>query len=209
VYSACKARTIHRTLCSIRNNRMLIKNKGIKTNTFYIPPFDLNVGEIIVLYLFNGSHFYETEMFLKDIFIGKTKDKNVVVNQKLTFVEHFIEPKFRRLFYPMTVSEYLEKNANQNSPYASKIYQIDWINEKTKVNTLPGNPRRLLSLYATLSKTKNIIFDVAGQDPQGAERTYKIVKEVVSNGGSAILLDGFEDMKKDCTKYVELQWNKK
>ncbi|WP_405207173.1 hypothetical protein [Aquimarina sp. LLG6339-5] len=188
---------------------MLIKNKGIKTNTFHIPPFDLNVGEIIVLYLFNGSHFYETEMFLKDIFIGKTKDENVVVNQKLTFVEHFIEPKLRRLFYPVTVGEYLKKNANLNSPYASKIYQIDWINEKTKVNTLPGNPRRLLSLYTTLSKTKNIIFDVAGQDPQGAEETYKIVKEVVHNGGSAILLDGFEDMKKDCTKYVELQWNKK
>ena len=53
---------------------MLIKNKGIKTDTFYIPPFDLNVGEIIVLHLFNGQHFYETEMLLKDIFIGKTKD---------------------------------------------------------------------------------------------------------------------------------------
>ena len=188
---------------------MLIKNKGIKTGTFYIPPFDLNVGEIVVLYLFNGQHFYDTEMFLKDIFIGNTRNKNVIVNQKMTFVEHFIEPKIRRLFYPVTVGEYLEKNANLNSPYASKIYKIEWINRKTKVNTLAGTPRRLLSLYATLSKTKNIVFDVAGQDPQGAEDTYKVVKEVVTKGGSAILLDCFEDMKNDCTKYVELQWNKK
>ncbi|WP_298321372.1 hypothetical protein [uncultured Aquimarina sp.] len=188
---------------------MLIKNKGIKTDTFYIPPFDLNVGEIIVLHLFNGQHFYETEMFLKDIFIGKTKDTNVVLTQNLTFVEHFIEPKIRRLFYPLTVGEYLNKNANLNSPYASKIYETEWINKKTKVNTLPGNPRRLLSLFATLSKTKNIVFDVAGQDPKGAEKTYELVKEVVNNGGSAILLDCFEDMKNDCTKYVELQWNKK
>ena len=188
---------------------MLIKNKGIKTDTFYIPPFDLNAGEIIVLHLFNGQHFYETEMFLKDIFIGKTKDMNVILNQKFTFVEHIIEPKIRRLFYPLTVGEYLNKNANINSEYAKKIYEIEWINEKTKVNTLAGNPRRLLSLYAKLSRTKNIVFDLAGQDPQGAEKTYSIVKEVVNKGGSAILLDCYEDMKNDCTKYVELQWNNK
>ncbi len=188
---------------------MLIKNKGIKTDTFYIPPFDLNAGEIVVLHLFNGQHTHETEMFLKEIFIGKTKDKNVILNQTLTFVEHIIEPKIRRLFYPVTVGEYLIKNSNMNSPYANKIFEIEWINKRTKVNTLPGTPRRLLSLYATLSKTKNIVFDVAGQDRQGADKIYKIVKKVVKNGGAAILLDYFEDMKNDCTKYVELQWIKK
>ncbi len=186
---------------------MLIENKGIKTDTFYIPPFDLNVGEIIVLHLFNGQHFYETEMFLKDVFIGKEQDENVVIHKNLTFVEHFIEPKIRRFFYPVTVEEYLKKNADLKSPYAAKIYEIEWINQKTKVNTLAGNPRRLLSLYATLSKTNNIVFDVVGQSPKGAEETYEVVKEVVNNGGSAILLDCFEDMKNDCTKYVELQWN--
>lgn len=188
---------------------MLIENKGIETDTFYIPPFNLNVGEIVVLCLFNGQHFYETEMFLKDIFCGKTKDKNVVVHKKSTFVEHFIEPKLRRLFYPITVGEYLKKNANLDSPYANKIYETEWINEKTKVNSLDGTPKRLLCLYTTLSKTDNIIFDVAGQDPKGAEKTYEIVKGVVKKGGSAILLDCFEDMKNDCTNYIELQWKKK
>jgi len=188
---------------------MLIESKGIKTDTFYIPAFDLNEGEIVVLYLFNGQHFYDTEMFLKDIFCGKTINKNVLVYKTLTFVEHFIEPKLRRLFYPVTVGEYLRRNANLDSPFATKIYEIEWITENTKVNTLAGNPRRLLSLYSTLTKTDNIVFDVAGQDPKGAEETYKIVKDVVRKGGAAILLDCFEDMKNDCTKYIELQWTKK
>ena len=187
---------------------MLIENKGIRKDNFYIPPFILNEGEIVVLYLFNGQHLYETEMYLKDIFCGKLKNENVLVHKRLTFVEHFRESELRRLFYPVTVGEYLKKEANFESAFATKIYEIDWINEKTKVNTLAGNPRRLLSLYATLSNTKNIVFDVAGQDPQGADETYKIVKEVVKNGGSAILLDCFEDMKNDCTKYIELQWTK-
>lgn len=187
---------------------MLIENKGIRTDTFYIPPFDLNVGEIVVLNLFNGQHFFETKMFLKDIFCGKTKEENIVVHKELTFVEHLIEPKLRQLIYPITVGEYLKKNAILDSPYATKIYDNEWINEKTKVNTLAGTPKRLLSLYATLSKTDNIVFDIAGQDPKGAEEIYEIVKDVVKKGGAAILLDCFEDMKNDCTKYIELQWKK-
>ncbi|AZB00234.1 hypothetical protein EG359_11625 [Chryseobacterium joostei] len=188
---------------------MLIENKGIKTKTFYIPPFELDAGDFVVIYLYNGYHFYETEMFLKDIFCGNTRDQDVTVHKKLTFVEHFIEPTLRRLFYPVTVGEYLRKNANLDSPYAKKIYEFEWINEKTKLNTLPGNPRRLLSLYSTLSKTDNIIFDIVGVSPQDAKKIYKTVKEIVQKGGSAILLDGFNDMKNDCTKYVELQWTPK
>ncbi len=187
---------------------MLIENRGIKTDNFYIPPFNLNAGEIIVLYLFNGLHFYNTEMFLKDIFCGIKKNENVFVHTNLTFVEHFIESKIRRLFYPVTVGEYLKKNANLDSPYTTKIFDIEWITKKTKVNTLAGNPRKLLSLYATLSMTNNIMFDLVGQDPIGVEETYKEVQKIVNKGGSAILLDYFGNMKKDCTKFIELQWTK-
>ncbi len=188
---------------------MLIENKGIRTDTFYISPFNLNAGELVVLHLFNGPHFYQTEMFLKDIFSGKKKDENVIVHKHLTFVEHFIEPNLRRLFHPVTVGEYLNKNANLGSQYATKIYEIEWIHQKTRINTLAGTPRRLLSLYATLSKTDNIIFDVIGQDPRGGEETYEIVKDVVKRGGSAIFLDCFGGMQNDCTKYIELQWMNK
>ncbi|HEY4789261.1 MAG TPA: hypothetical protein VIH57_24595 [Bacteroidales bacterium] len=187
---------------------MIVENKGIRTNKFFIPPFDLNAGEIVVLYLFNGQHFYETEMFLKDIFTGKTTNENVKVHKPMKFVEYFIEPEIRRMFFPVTVGEYLKKKANLNSNFATKIYETKWITKKTKVNTLAGNPRKMLSLYATLSETKDIIFDLVGQDPKGAEETYMTVKEIVKDGGSAILLDSFSDMKDDCTKYIELQWIK-
>ena len=187
---------------------MLIKNKGLKTDTFYLPPFELNVGEIVVLSLSNGHHSYEAATYLKDIFTGKTKDNHVLVNQKLTYVEHFIEPKFRRLIYPVTVGEYLKRNANSDSPYATKIYEDEWINKRTKVKTLAGNPRGLLRLYVALSKTNNIIFDLVGQDPNGVEQTYNTVKKEASRGGAAILLDYLDGMKSDCTQYVEVEWEK-
>lgn len=186
---------------------MLIENKGIKTDTFYIPPFDLNNGEIVIIYLFGGGYFHKTAMFLKDIFCNKVKNENIIIHKELTFVPHFIEPNLRRIFYPVTVGEYLKKNANLASPYATKIYEIDQINEKTKIKTLIGNRKKLLCLYATLSKTENIIFDLIGQGPQEAEEIYKIIKEIVKKGGSVILLDSFDDLKNDCTKYIEIQWN--
>ncbi|MFS4430429.1 hypothetical protein [Chryseobacterium sp. S90] len=183
-----------------------IENKGIKTDQFYVPPFTLNEGEIIIINLFNGPRFHETEMFLKDLFCGKVPHENIIIHKKMTFVEHFRESKFRDIFYPMTVGEYLRKNANPANPYSEKIYETEWINKKIKINTLTGSPRNLLSLYTTLSNTNNIIFDLVGLGPDGAQENYKIVKEVVKNGGSAILLDGYDEMKNDCTKYIELQW---
>ena len=35
-----------------------------------------------------------------------------------------------------------------------------------------------------------------------------MVKDAVKDGGSAILLDHFEDMKELASKYIELEWNK-
>ncbi len=180
---------------------MIVENKGIRKNKFFIPPFDLNASEIVVLNLFGGQHFYETEMFLKDIFTGETTNENVKVHKPMKFVE----PIIRRMFLPITVDKYLKKKANPKSNFATKIYETEWITKNTKVNTLAGNSRKLLSLYATLSETKDIIFDLVGQNPKDAKEIYMKVMENVKSGGSAILLDNCSDMKDDCTKYIELQ----
>jgi hypothetical protein len=187
---------------------IVLENNGIKTDTFYVPPFDLYEGEVVVLFVCNGMYYYNTEMFLKDIFCGKTKNQNVVLHKKMTFVEHFKESNLRSTFFSTTVGEYLRKNADLDNPFSKKIFEIEWITNKTKMNTLAGTPRRLLCLYAALSKTKDIVFDLAGQDPAGAESTFKMVKKAVKDGGSAILLDSFEDMKKHCSKYIELEWDR-
>jgi hypothetical protein len=188
---------------------MIVKSKGIKTDLYYIPPFELRDGELVVIYLYGGAHYYDLKTELGDIFTGKTRNDNVNIFRPLTFVEHFKESTFRRLFYPVTVGEYLNKNANSKNNFATKIYDIDWISKKTKVNTLAGNTRKLLCLYSTLSYTSDIVFDLAGQDPQGALETYKLVKDTIRNGGSGILIDWADDMKDDCTKFITIEWTEK
>ncbi len=121
---------------------MIIENKGIIEDKYFIPPFQLNEGEIIVLHLFGGQHFHPIELYLKDIFTGKIKHKNVLVHKPLAFVEYIFEPQWRSFLYPITVGEYLKKNANLNNEYASKIYKTNsWISKKMKIYNLPGNKK--------------------------------------------------------------------
>ena len=185
--------------------KILIKSTGITFRNFYIPPFELFEGEIIVIYLYNGEHVFDLEMHLKNIFEGKIQNKNVVINQKLSFVEYIRESEFRKIFYPITVKEYLKKHANLNNYYADKIYDTDWINPQTKINRLPGNHRKQLSLYSTLSNSNNIMLDVVGQDTRGAIETFNIIKKETQNGGSAIIFDNFDDLKNYCCKYIKAQ----
>src|SRR5688572_17634330 len=122
---------------------MILESKGIKTDRYYIPPFELQEGEIVVINLYGGAHYYDLKTELVDIFTGRTKHASVNILRPLTFVKHFIEPAFRRIFYPVTVSDYLKRNANEKSHFATKIYDNKYITKKTKVQSLAGDSRKL------------------------------------------------------------------
>jgi len=100
----------------------------------------------------------------------------------------------------------LKKHADPNSPYAQKIYEYEWINNKTKVHNLAGNPKKLLSLYSVLSKKTNIIIDFAGQDAQGIVLASKVIQEEIKKGHSAVLFDSFRHLENSCDHYLEIEW---
>lgn len=185
---------------------LLIESKGIRTDQYFITPFELREGELVVLYLYGGAHFQSIKTELVNIFTEKIKNENIIISKPLTYVDYFKESKFRKLFFPVRVDGYLRKNANLESKFIQKIFEIPWINKKTKINELYWNTKRLLALYATFSKTKNIVFELAGQGPKDAKETCDIVRNEISKGGSAILIDWASDMKDNCDKFITLEW---
>jgi len=187
---------------------IVLENKGIQTDTFYLPAFVLLEGEVVVLFLNNRGHYNDTEMFLKDIFCGKIKHENVILHRKMKYVDYFRRSYFRDTFFPLTVGRYLKKNADLKSPFPNRIYEDKWIKKETKIEKLAGTQRKLLTLYATLSKTKDIVFDLPALDWEGTEFAFKMVADAVKDGGSAILLDGIENMKEYAAEFIELEWNK-
>lgn len=186
-------------------NPILIECKGISTDLFSLPPFILHKGKTIGIYTGNNEP-HSAEQYLTAIFTGKVEHKNTIVYKNFTFVDYIWESEWRRIFYPITVGEYLKKNADPNSHYSKKIYEYEWINKKTKLNSLPGNPRKLLSLYSVISKKTNIIIDFVGQDTQGIILASKVIQEEIKKGSSAVLFDSFRDLKNSCDHYLEIEW---
>ncbi|MFB9079631.1 hypothetical protein ACFFLS_07065 [Flavobacterium procerum] len=186
--------------------KLLIKCKGIRTNAYFIPPFELREGELVFLYLHNGPHYQNIKTELLDIFTGKIKNENVIISKSLTYVDYFRESKFRNLFFPLRVGNYLKKKANLESKFIEKIYEFPWINKETKIEDLYWNSKRLLSLYATFSTTKYIIFELAGQGGADASEMVDIIKNEIRKEGAAILLDWSPDMKDNCDKFIASEW---
>lgn len=190
----------------LSDKKIVIQNKGIRTDYFYIPPFNVREGDFVLIRLDNHVVSSYVEEKLIAILTGKEKHENVTINKPHTFVKHFRESRFKDRFFPATVGEYLSKNANPESKFATKIYEIEWMRKDIKVHTLAGNPRKLISLYSVLSKTNNIVFDLTAQDREGMEHAAKIVKDEIADGGSAILFDWSDHLKNVSTKCIRIEW---
>lgn len=185
---------------------LLLENKGIRTDQYFIPPFELREGELVVINLHGGPHYYEFKRILIDILTGKIKNENVTLKRPFVYDNYFKESKFRRIFFPTTVEVFLEKNANLESEFIQKIYSFPWVNKKTKFKELYWGYQKIVFLCSTLSKTKDIVFDLAGQHPESAKISFEIVKNVVKNGGSAILIDSVPEFKEECDEFITLEW---
>lgn len=164
---------------------------------FLIPSFTLNKGEIIIIEIPNGLEFQKISLRLIEILTE--------ICSEIKYVEHFKENSFLNKLFPMTIGRYL-KSCDENSIYKNKIYEIEWIKPEIKINSIIGSKRRLLSLYKTLTFTKNIIIDLVGVDPIGGIEIYKILKQNQEENGSVILFDSCNEFENDCTNFIRAKY---
>ena len=193
-------------ICKRHMNEIIVESKGIKTSQYLIPSFELRKGELIVIYLQGGFHFDEIKMQLTAILTGQAYHENIKIFKPLTFAESFKESKFRRIFNPTTVFIYLKRNANPKEIVTSKIFEMDTFSKKDKMKDLDTSQQKRLSLCSVFSKTKNIVFDLRGEGPVGANKTVEFVKNEIKNDGAAILIDWADDMKDNCSKLISIEW---
>ncbi|MBE8727313.1 hypothetical protein [Flavobacterium hungaricum] len=187
--------------------KRLIESKGIRTDEYFIPPFELRKGELVLIHLFGGAHFYEMKEMLTDIFTGKTRHENVNVFKPLTFAENFKESRLERVFNPVTVGKYLKRNAALYDESEPGIFEENGFSKKDKVKNLDYSQKKLLSLYSVFTKTSDIVFDLSGEGPVGALKTFDFVKDQIKNDGAAILIDwAGDDVKDKCSKCITIEW---
>ncbi|MBZ4037329.1 hypothetical protein K6T82_21395 [Flavobacterium sp. 17A] len=185
---------------------LILESKGIKTDQYFIPPFELYEGELIVIYMENHRYLEDMKLELVSIFAGIKKHKNVKVIKPLTFARPIEESMLKRIIYPMNVRQYLKRNAELKSSVVSRIFEIDSFTKKHKIKNLNTSERKRLSLCSVFSKTKNVSFDLRGEGADYYLKTYEFVKEEIKNGGAAILIDWSDDLKNNCSKFITIEW---
>jgi hypothetical protein len=183
----------------------LIQTSGLRIDKFYIPPFTVDKGDFVVIELPDLQYFTEVLFKLVDILTKKKTPPGVTVKTEFTFVEDIVETGWTRFFRPMTVGRYIKIKGNPSDRALNKIYEICDFKSTTRINRLPGNQRKLLSMLTTLSWTNNIIFDYRGVDLVGAQTIHGLVKETIHAGGTVILLDNYDDFKNDRTKFIKYE----
>jgi hypothetical protein len=183
----------------------VVQTTGTTIDDFYIPPFTVDKGDIVVVQLPNGPYFYGLLLRLVDILTGKTKNETVDLKDKFRFVEHIKESRWTSIVYPLTVERYIKKYGNPDSDVPKRIYEFEGIRPNTRIVRMPGSHRKLLSLLTTFSWTDKIVFDLAGVDPTGGRQTFDFVKSQVDNSGAAILIDSYDDFKNDCSTFLKVE----
>jgi hypothetical protein len=181
----------------------MVHSAGFTVDNFFIPPFTVQQGEILIIDIDNGPHFVSLRDRLVNIFLKRESDGKVFVNEPFRFVSSIEETVWQRFFKRLTVKDYIENASSPDSSLPNEIYDIAHIKPKTKIIELAGTPRKILSVLCSLSWSDKIIFDLLGVDPLGAEKIFILVKNHIGPEGCAILIDGYDDFKNSGSKYVK------
>ncbi|WP_052592026.1 hypothetical protein [Aureispira sp. CCB-QB1] len=184
---------------------MIAQSNGFIVNGFKIPPFTLNKGDFILLFVensFEALHLKE-QLFL--LFSSKKLHPKLTINENITTVANIQLNSIKEFFIPTSVQKYIYKNAKTPSNTLHQIVSFENIFPNSKITHLPGTDRKLISLLTTLSYTRNIIFDLGGLDPLGAEKIVnEVTNQLIHKGGAAILIDSFEGFENRCSQFLKI-----
>lgn len=183
----------------------LITSEGIKLREFYIPPFTIHRGEIVVIRLPEGAYFRELLFELVPILTGERIYPGVEPDKSFRYVRHIEESRWRSLLFPLLVKRYISRNANPHSEI-SKLAIDDRVTPDTKICSLAWTQRKKVSLFTELSWSDRIIFDLMGIDPAAAEEICTLIKRYTVPSGAAILIDYYDELSDVRTQLIEFQY---
>ncbi len=185
----------------------MVRSAGFTVDNFFIPPFTIQQGEILIIDIDNGPHFVHLRDRLVSTFLNRESNNKIFVNEPFRLATPIVENAWQRFFIRLTVKEYIKNAGNPNSLLPNEIYDIAYIKPKTKIIELAGTSRKMLSVLCSLSWSDKIIFDLLGIDPMGAENIFTLVKKHIGQKGCAILIDGYDDFKNSGSRYVKAIYN--
>jgi hypothetical protein len=147
----------------------IIKCEGFSIENLYFEEFTLQNGGYISID-FSEGHDGKVEMILYEIFSGKRKMSGVLTSAQIIPIISPVVGPGPAIFFNRTAGKFLKEQSLFSDEDTIDILKEMDINPKISIYSLGANERKLLSLEAAYSKTKNIIICTSGLDYTGLEK---------------------------------------
>jgi len=179
---------------------ILIESKGFYIEKYYMPPFCVKKGELLVIDINKDIPFYKFELLMANILSGKNIDENITINSPFLFTGRvWKESWFASTFCPTTIKKYIKQDVFNYKSIIETVNNLDsnflelkYLKEDDKMSSLEATPFRLISILTAFAKNRYIFTDMMGQAPNGIKLTWDIINENIENEGSCIILDQLE-----------------
>ena len=188
---------------------ILIESKGFYIDKYYITPFCLKNGELLVIDINKDIPFYRFELLLANMLLEKKNDENILINSPFLFTgRNWRESWLKSTFNPTTIKKYIRRYTSDCKNIIETINNLDSnflelkdLRGEERMSSLEATPFRLISILTVLTKSKYIFTDMIGQDSDGIKLTWDIINENIENGCCCIILDHFAHS--NYTKYAK------
>jgi hypothetical protein len=168
---------------------MLLKSIGFTLYGQYVPPFEMQEGEIITINIVGYTNQGTTlEFALLDIFSGRQVHPSVTVHKPFTLIPYFRDNSWRRWFRKTKVS-HVFKRYDVPIEVQHEICNLLYVKNDTPINHLAGSPRKQIMWYSGVTTNANIVIGLAGMDSKGVENAYQYTQKHLNPKGGAIIIN--------------------
>lgn len=159
---------------------IIITSRGFTVNDFAFESFTVARGEYLSID-FHEIHDFEIEKTLYEILSGKSKLANVSAIEEIAPA---ITPLMKSgpAFFRKTSFKYLKEKSLLSDEKINFLLKKMDIDPRINIYKLGANERKLLSLEAAYSKSKNIVICTSDLDYAGIERVRERVAKELGSG---------------------------
>jgi hypothetical protein len=160
---------------------MIIASKGFSVDDFFIENFTLTRGDYLSVD-FYSSHDFKVEKKLYKILSGAIKSTNISISENIIPV---ITPMMKSgpvFLSRKTAFKYLTENSLLTKEEVMLFLNRLNINPQINIFRLGATERKLLSLEAAYSKSKNIIISTSGIDYSGIDKLRERIGKELTQG---------------------------
>ncbi len=183
----------------------LAKSSGFTIQNLRFPPFEIKRGQLLGFHLGGGPHYHILRNEFILLLTKKKRRPEIAVSEPFALAELLVDRAFSRLLFPRSVKNLIEKQGGQNSLPESRLYEQAELFPNSKINGLNHFQKKWVALCLCISKGEHILLDMLGITPKYADQIVDLVAEYVSLGGTAIVVDNFNDSKVWGIQYYQIR----